>query len=172
MQILKATIEDIPVINDLVHSCYRAEESLKGWTSEAHLLGGHRTTPSRIEREMTTPGTTILKGLNEAGQIISCVLVEQDFTKNKVHVGMLCVRPELQGSGIGKKMMGAVADLARSSNCTAMLIHVITIRESLVAWYERQGFTKTGETEAFPDATDEFGIPKLPLEFYILEKPL
>jgi ribosomal protein S18 acetylase RimI-like enzyme len=170
LQILKATEEDIPAINTLVHSCYRGEESFQGWTSEAKLLGGHRTTPDRLKREMNTPGSQILKGLDNNGEVIACVLAEKDATK--MHVGMLCVQPTLQGAGIGKQMMAAVADLARSENCTALQIHVLTARESLVGWYERHGFHKTGETEPFPEATHEFGIPRQPLEFYILEKPV
>jgi hypothetical protein len=46
------------------------------------------------------------------------------------------------------------------------------VRESLIAWYERRGYRRTGETEPFPRDT-RFGEPQRPdLEFIMLEKDL
>ncbi len=43
---------------------------------------------------------------------------------------------------------------------------VITQREVLIAWYERRGYRRTGETRPFPVLRDP------PLRFVVLEKPL
>ena len=40
MNISKATLEDIPELVRLINSAYRGEDSKKGWTTEADLLGG------------------------------------------------------------------------------------------------------------------------------------
>ncbi len=42
MPITKATLADAAELANLVNSAYRGASSQKGWTSEAHLLGGIR----------------------------------------------------------------------------------------------------------------------------------
>ncbi len=50
---------------------------------------------------------------------------------------------------------------------------VVSIRESLVAWYERRGYQRTGETEPFPCGESHLGTPRrADLEFVVLEKTL
>lgn len=85
---------------------------------------------------------------------------------------MLCVRPHLQGTGLGKEMMAAVATMAKSLGCTNLKIEVITHRKELVEWYERQGFRPTGKSTPFPEPTIEFGIPKLDLVLMEMSKEL
>jgi hypothetical protein len=47
-----------------------------------------------------------------------------------------------------------------------MEMTVIDSRDSLIAWYERRGYVRTGETRPFPVRRDP------PLTFAVLEKPL
>ncbi len=48
---------------------------------------------------------------------------------------------------------------------------VINVRETLIAWYLRRGYAKTGATEAFPYGDDRFGKPlRDDLCFVVLEK--
>jgi hypothetical protein len=50
---------------------------------------------------------------------------------------------------------------------------VIEQRPELIAWYERRGYSKTGETAAFPYGDARFGEPKRPdLRFVVLAKSL
>jgi hypothetical protein len=50
---------------------------------------------------------------------------------------------------------------------------VVSIRDSLIAWYERRGYRRTGETQAFPYEDRRFGTPlRDDLEFVVLEKRL
>jgi hypothetical protein len=48
---------------------------------------------------------------------------------------------------------------------------VISLRVELIAWYERLGFYKTGETKPMA-AHPRFGVPEIPLEFAIMEKKI
>jgi hypothetical protein len=50
-------------------------------------------------------------------------------------------------------------------------ITVISVRDELIAWYERQGFQRTGESEPF-HAGDRFGTQKQRLELVVLEKKI
>jgi GNAT superfamily N-acetyltransferase len=82
---------------------------------------------------------------------------------------MLTVNPELQGWGIGKRLLSAAEAHARQVGCIAITMTVISVRSELIAWYERHGYRATGETEPFP--TDPaFGLPKQPLHFIVMEK--
>ena len=45
------------------------------------------------------------------------------------------------------------------------------VRDTLIAWYERRGYHRTGETEPYPYGDNRFGTPlREDLEFAILEK--
>ena len=65
--------------------------------------------------------------------------------------------------------MGAAANYAKQLGCNSIFMRVISVRQELINWYEKLGYLKTGQTEAF-STDDRFGIPTRPLEFLILEK--
>jgi hypothetical protein len=48
---------------------------------------------------------------------------------------------------------------------------VLCVRDALIAWYERRGYQRTGETEPYPYGDNRFGTPlRDDLEFVILRK--
>jgi hypothetical protein len=50
---------------------------------------------------------------------------------------------------------------------------VIQLRESLLAWYERRGYRRTGEIAPFPYDDVSVGSPlRADLQFVVLEKSL
>jgi hypothetical protein len=52
-------------------------------------------------------------------------------------------------------------------------ISVLPQRETLIAWYERLGYRRTGDTLPFPYGNHRFGLPKRDdLYFVIMERPL
>lgn len=54
-----------------------------------------------------------------------------------------------------------------------MQMGVLNVRSTLIAWYERRGYTRSGETEPFPYGDDRFGRPlRADLEFVVLRKRL
>ena len=54
-----------------------------------------------------------------------------------------------------------------------MGIQVIKQRDELIAWYERLGYSRTGEMLPFPYGDTRFGIPKREdLEFAVLTKQI
>ena len=167
--ILPATEQDIPALNELVQSAYRGESSRRGWTTEADLLDGVRTDEAGLKAMLDNPRATILK-YEDAGQLIGCVYLE---TKgDSLYLGMLTVSPDAQAGGIGKQLMAAAEQVARDRNCRAMTMTVIPQRHELIAFYERRGYRPTGETEPFPMDDPRFGLPKQPLSFIVMEKPL
>ena len=165
--IIKATIEDVEALNKLVHSAYRGESSKKGWTSEADLLGGIRTTEKSLLETIQTPETSIFK-YSENGEILGCVMLQEKA--DALYLGMLTVAPDLQGGGIGKKMLKFADTYAVEKKLPKIEMTVISVRSELIAWYERHGYVKTGETKPFPMDDPNFGEPKQYLEFVVMEK--
>ncbi|WP_394353151.1 GNAT family N-acetyltransferase [Mucilaginibacter humi] len=82
---------------------------------------------------------------------------------------MLTVSPTLQANGLGKQLLNAAEDYARSINCTAVTMTVITTRTELINWYERRGYSKTGQTVPLI-IPEQFGNLKQPLSMYIMDK--
>ena len=167
--IIPATENDIAALDRLVNSAYRGDSSKKGWTTEADLLEGLRTDPDSLAQLIAEPDSVILKYTGEAGVIEACIYLKKKGTQ--LYLGMLTVSPELQAKGIGKQMLAAAEIHAKQNDCASIVMTVISVRAELIAWYERHGYRPTGKTEPFP--TDpKFGLPKQPLVFVVLEKPL
>ena len=167
--ITKATLQDIPSLNMLINSAYRGETSKKGWTTEAHLLAGKRTTEEELEQIILDPKNTFLK-YTENDQIIGSVLLVEK--ENQLYVGMLTVSPELQNSGIGKKMLAEAEIHAKTLGLSTLSMTVVSVRSELIAWYKRHGYVDTGEREPFPSSDIHINISDQPLEFIFLEKRL
>lgn len=158
---------DAGAIAGLVNSGYRGETSRKGWTTEDGLLDGTRIDEKGVLQVMTHPETTVLI-YREGGEILACV--ELDKRADKLYLGMLTVRPDLQNRGLGKIMLQAGEEHARKKGCKVINMVVIDERAELLAWYARRGFHPTGNHRPFDNTDPVFGIPKKPLRFTELEK--
>ena len=167
--ITKAVVTDAEKLNVLVNSAYRGESSRQGWTTEADLLDGTRIDAAAIEELIQTPGITILKYV-EGNEILACVELKNEH--GKLYLGMLTVKPSLQGKGIGKILLKAAEEEARNQKCSSIFMTVISVRKELIEWYERHGYKSTGEKKPFAFNDSRFGQPKQPLEFIVLEKIL
>ena len=167
--ITKATLQDIPSLNILINSAYRGETSKKGWTTEAHLLEGKRTTEEELTEIILDSKNTFLK-FTENDQIIGSVLLVEK--EHQLYLGMLTVSPELQNSGIGKKMLAEAENHAKSLGLSTLSMTVVSVRAELIAWYKRHGYVDTGKRELFPASDIHINISDKPLEFIYLEKKI
>lgn len=167
--ITKATLQDIPALTILINSAYRGETSKKGWTTEANLLEGKRTNEEELTETLLDPKNTILKFTDNDTIIGSVLLIEKE---HQLYLGMLTVSPELQNSGIGKKLLAEAENHAKALGLSSIIMTVISVREELVAWYKRHGYADTGEREAFPESEIHVTISEKPLEFIYLEKKI
>jgi ribosomal protein S18 acetylase RimI-like enzyme len=156
-----------------VNSAYRGESSRAGWTTEADYLGGQRTDPSTLARDLAAnPGARILT-LREADELIGCVWLEPADGGEVVYVGMVTVRSDLQDRGLGRRLLDAAEAEARRMGARRTRMTVVSVRDTLIAWYERRGYAATGERRPFPYDDPLFGVPSRDdLEFVVLEKPI
>lgn len=168
-KIESASPADVPALNKLVNSAYRGESSRKGWATEADLIDGTRIDEAAMLDLINDKNTTILK-YTEEGVILGCVELRTE--NDKLYLGMLTVKPDLQAKGIGKKLMFAGEDFGRKQGCKKVTMTVVSVRDKLIDWYLRHGYNLTGERKPFKMPDERWGIPKQPLEFVVLEKNL
>lgn len=168
MPITQAQFTDARALATLVNSAYRGETSKLEWTSEAHLLEGIRIDEAELNSYFARPEITILKYINDNGEIIGCVYLEKTANQ-RLYLGMLSVNPLLQNGSIGRQLLAAADEHAQALSCTHIKISVITTRHELIAWYQRRGYMPTGET--IPLIT-ETSIAKVPVDLLIMEKPV
>ena len=167
-----ATAADIPDLHRLIESAYRGESSRAGWTTEADLLDGQRTDPQDLADILTDPKQALLTAWH-ADELVGCVLIA-DRGEGTGYFGMLSIRPTLQGGGLGRRLVEAAhAALADRFGARRVRISVLPQRETLIAWYERLGYRKTGDTLPFPYGNTRFGLPKRDdLYFVVMEREL
>ena len=150
----RAKPADVAAIVELVNGAYRGDSSRRGWTTEADLIDGTRIDAAAVEDLLATPGCAVLVLRAQSG-LLGCVEVRRR-SAGTAYVGMLTVRPALQGSGIGRQMLAAAETYARQEY-----------------WYERRGYQPTGELRPFPYEESRFGVPKSPdLRMVVLRKAL
>jgi ribosomal protein S18 acetylase RimI-like enzyme len=168
---------DLPAVVDLVNSAYRGEGAKAGWTTEADYVDGPRTNLADLTAELTgeSAPTLLVLRAKAGGDILACVLVERLARPDgglSAYIGMVTVRPTLQAGGLGRIMLEAAEALARDWGADRARMTVVSIRDTLIAWYERRGYRRTGERAPFPYG-GAFGTPRVAdLEFAVLEKPL
>jgi GNAT superfamily N-acetyltransferase len=166
-----ARVADVAAVVALVESAYRGDASRAGWTTEADLLAGQRVDVVGVAEIIMRRGSRVL--LAEAsGEMLACCHLEKQGAA--CYFGMFSVKPTRQGGGVGKRTLAESERVARDEwKCTRMEMTVISVRDELVAWYERRGYHRSGRYKPFPYGDERFGIPKRgDLRFEVLVKEL
>jgi ribosomal protein S18 acetylase RimI-like enzyme len=169
LTIRDAVPSDIPALHALIESAYRGEVSRAGWTTEADLLGGQRTDPDDLADIIAAPKQGLLTAWR-GDDLVGCILIA-DRGEGTGYFGMLSVSPTLQGGGVGRRLIEAAhATMAERFGATRVRISVFPMRDTLIAWYERLGYSATGETLPFPYGNPRFGLPlRDDLYFIVME---
>jgi ribosomal protein S18 acetylase RimI-like enzyme len=166
-----ATEADIPALVTLVTSAYRGETSRAGWTTEADLLDGNRIDPEVLRADLARERSRVLVAERD-GAMLACAHVADDGGAG--YFGMFAVDPTRQGGGIGDAVLREAERVAREEwRLPVMQMTVIDVRHTLIAFYERRGYHRTGVKKPFPYGDARFGQPKRDdLRFEVLEKAL
>ena len=171
----RAAMTDAKAIVALTQSAYRGDASRAGWTTEADFLDGQRTDVADVSGIIARNEACMVLAERDGDLLAACLMeMEMHDALRSCYFGMFSVRPDLQRGGIGRALLAEAERIAREEwDCSQMHMGVIDIRKSLIDWYVRRGYRRTGRYDAFPYGDERFGIPKRDdLRFEILVKSL
>lgn len=172
----RAQLADAKAIADLINSAYRGDASRAGWTTEADLIDGLRTTAQEIAHLIERSDTFILVGeLDQDQQLVATICCEslEEYGLRKAKLGMIAVKPTIQNQGIGKQMIQAAETQARMLwPIQIYCMTVVTARDTLIAFYRRLGYQPTGLIRPFPYDSDIWQVKVGGLQFEHFEKPV
>lgn len=165
----QADANDVSALEQLLNLCYRQDE---GWTNEADLVGGIRTTADELAGVIANPKHYVFvypqtdtgeRGGKEIGELLGCIAVDMKVEtgsdkkshSNKAYIGMFAVHPKLQGAGIGNVILQATETFAerhlKSNNQpTRLTMSILSHRPELLAYYQRRGYQLNGNSMPFP----------------------
>jgi ribosomal protein S18 acetylase RimI-like enzyme len=162
--------EEIDAIVDLVQAAYRGEG---GWTTEAHLVDGHRTDAAEVRAMLADPAVTLLVAA-QGERVLGCCYTRREPAGPdgtvRAELGLFAVDPAAQGAGIGGRLLEAQAEFLAADGVHVLMIQVLQSRPELHRWYERHGFTRTGD--AVPFAGDAALLKVSGLGMDLMERPL
>jgi ribosomal protein S18 acetylase RimI-like enzyme len=160
-----ATATDVPALRALIERAYRGETAKRGWTHEADLLDGDRTSDTELAEAIADEKARVLLARID-GKVAGTVTI-RDLGEGRAYLGMLCVDPDLQTEGLGRALIADAEDMAAEEfGANIMSMTVIDARAELIAYYERRGYTRTGELRPFPLPMD------VPYQMVVLERPI
>lgn len=164
-----AQLADVAAIVQLVNQAYRPAAGVQGWTHEAALVAGERTSAEQVAQLLDRPDCALLLGCT-ASAVVACVLVERE-ADGRCMIGMLAVAPQLQAAGLGKQMLSHAEHYAQSEfGASKLCMVVLSARSELLAFYLRRGYRRSGEMLAYPLEAG-VGTPKhADLTIEVLEK--
>jgi ribosomal protein S18 acetylase RimI-like enzyme len=163
-----------------MNAAYGGRGSVAGWTHVKEFLVGDRTSVSALRAEIkANPRAQFLvvrkpqtRGKPATGALRGSVWLEPR-SASVWYLGSLAVDPREQNSGLGRRILDAAETGLADLGAAKVIIDVLNVRGSLIAWYERRGYRLTGESHAFPYEDNRYGVPQRPdLEFVELEKSL
>ena len=190
----QAEASDVDALEQLLNRCYRQAE---GWTNEADLVGGIRTTKDELLAVINDPKhyvfiypktTTGERDGKETGELLGCIAVDikddadknENASKKKAYIGMFAVLPELQGLGVGHQILQAAETFAQrhlqsniqasAQNPARLTMSILSHRPELLAYYQRRGYQLNGNSMPFPVDGNNGEPKRQDLELLELEK--
>jgi len=174
MLLTPALETDYAEVINLVNLAYRGRGEAASWNVETGVLEGQRMNESLLREELAN---------KPLGQLLTCregpdrELMGTVWLEPKAdgvwYLGTLAVRPDMQKRQLGRELLAAAETFAKVRGGRRIRMTVLQVRTALIAWYERRGYTLTGETEPFPYGDDRFGRPlRDDLHFVVLEKDI
>jgi GNAT superfamily N-acetyltransferase len=129
---------------------------------EQIAIEGDRINPEKLKAFFAN-GKFLL--LEDVEGLAGCVYAEARGSRG--YIGLLALRPELKGRGLGRVLMSRAEEYLAGAGCEAADLRTISARTDLVPMYKHLGYQEIGTAPMPPE------IPlKMPCHFIMMSKPL
>ncbi|MFC7556267.1 GNAT family N-acetyltransferase [Pseudoroseomonas wenyumeiae] len=172
IELQRASHGDVAEVVSLLNRAYRGSGEDASWTTEAGLIDGDRDNEPMLRQELADKPDARLMVWKPDGKVEGCVWLEPADDRHW-YLGSFAIDPRMQNNQAGRRLLAAAEDTIREQSGRVIKMTVIDSRDSLIAWYERRGYRRTGETIPFPYSETRFGVPReAGLRFAVLSKEL
>jgi len=172
MLLRPAAEADFDAVVRLANLAYRGEDEVKGWNAESEHLAGDRLNLALLQSDLAAAPDAHLLLYCETpdGPPLGTVWLEPEGG-DSWHLGLLSVHPRMQDRKLGRGLLAAAEGFAREHGAGRITMSVLSVRDTLIAWYERRGYRLNGQTKPYPYGDDRWGRPlRDDLAFVELEK--
>jgi ribosomal protein S18 acetylase RimI-like enzyme len=169
-----AAESDYPAVIDLINLAFRGAGAEASWNIESGIIAGQRMNDALLREELEkSPQANLLIHRDPAdGAIVGTVWLDPKGD-GIWYLGLLTVRPALQKQHLGSRLLRAAEEFVGDRGARSIKMTVVNLRQALIAWYQRRGYTLTGEAIPYPYGDNRFGTPlRDDLHFLVLEKRL
>ncbi len=125
-----ASAADAPGLAPMINAAFAVE-----W-----FLDAARTDPEQLAEQMRK-GRILLAEDGEC-RIVASIFLESRGAS--AYLGMFAVAPELQGTGLGRRLFQAAEEKLRGEGCRMLELTVLNLRPELLPIYRRFGFVEAG----------------------------
>ena len=174
MIFVPATYADVNELVTFVNNAYRGKSAEAGWASEAKVIGGQRIDSTTLAETLAIDKVTVLLMRDdEKAPLAGCVSLEPTDEPAVWYLSMLAIDPQRQADRLGRTLLSYAENYMQARGAQRVRITVIWLRYTLIEWYERRAYRRTGKTEPFPYGDQRFGMPfRDDLYFEVFEKTL
>jgi GNAT superfamily N-acetyltransferase len=129
---------------------------------EQIAIEGDRINAGKLQPFFTSGKFLVLE---DGEGLAGCVYAEVRASRG--YIGLLSLRPELKGRGLGRRLMQIAEEHLANAGCEAADLRTISARSDLVPMYKHLGYEETGTTPMPAE------MPlKIPCHFINMSKPL
>jgi ribosomal protein S18 acetylase RimI-like enzyme len=173
------------VLQDLIQTAFRAPDTREKWTGDAtkflndtfsipieavenaitkndsiFVIAYRSAKPAQDERAFVKDAEVKVGQKHKNDEtIVACFnLVKKSSVV--ASISWFTIHPESQQSGLGRQLLSYAESHAKQTwpAVQSMELNALSSRDALIAWYERRGYVKTGQCDAFP-------VDKLPEKY-------
>ena len=159
IQIYTVIHEQIESLFNLINDAYRSNDS-NSWTNESKLVGGARISIEMLDALIKQSqnhnssnclySVTTIDSETQNEILIGCIGTSK--SENDIEIGTFAVQPNYQNTGMGKKILAALEEMMINTQPDLKLfrIWVLDLRVELIQFYQRRGYSLTGQFEQYP----------------------
>ena len=92
--------------------------------------------------------------------MVACLVWLEPGSKGSWYLGSLTIDRDEQNKELGWKIPAAAEDWVAGQGGRKVKMTVVNVRDTLLAWYARRGYTPTHDTKPFPYDDKCFGISR------------